>query len=154
MAAGQARDQGPRDCWGDLRVGPAGGRSTAHDASRWLARLGSDRAAGRRRRCSNRGGGLGRGVYGLRARPFVGDGRGVVGISYRALRPIVRAGVCPVLGDTAEVGEERKWGRRRHMTNRTPPNEQSDLGTAVGTQTAISSLLINSPESQPSRPRV
>src|SRR2546427_508652 len=42
----------------------------------------------------------------LRARPFVGGGRGVVGLSYRARRPIVRAGVCPMLGDTAEVGEE------------------------------------------------
>src|SRR3989441_11073345 len=142
MAAGQARDQDPRHCWGHLRVGPAGGRSTSHDASRRLARLGGDRAPGRRRRRSNRGGGLGRGVYGLRARPFVGGGRGVVGLSYRARRPIVRAGVYPGLGDTAEVGEEREQGRRQKVTNRTPQNEQSELGAAVGTQTAISSRLI------------
>src|SRR2546425_10738959 len=60
--------------------------------------------------------------------------------------------VCPVLGDTAEVGQERERGGRRHVTNRTPRNERSELGAAIGTQIAISSLLINCPESQPSRP--
>src|SRR5207247_944423 len=138
MAAGQARDQDPRDCWGHLRVGPAGGRSAAHDTSRWLAHLGGDRAPGLRGRRSNGGGGLGRGVYGLRARPFVGGGRGVVGLSYRARRRIVRAGVCPALGDTAEVGEEREQGRRRYVTNRTPEKRTKRTRAAVGTQTAIS----------------
>src|SRR5207245_11313462 len=107
---------------------------------------------GGRRRRSNRGGGLGRVVYGLRARPFVGGGCGVDGLSNQARRPIMRAGVYPGLGDTAEVGQERERGGRRHVTNHTPQNEESELGAAIGTQTAISSLLINCPESQP-RPR-
>ena len=37
---------------------------------------------------------------------------GVVRLSYRAHHPIVRAGVCRALGDTAEVGGERERGRR------------------------------------------
>src|SRR6266446_4400939 len=120
MASGQAWDQGPRDCWGDLRVGPAGGRSTPSDASRRLARMGRDRAPGPRGRRSSRGSGLGCRVYGVRARPFAGEGRGVGGLGDRTWRPIVLAAVCPAPGDTAEVGEERQQGRFRHVTNYTP----------------------------------
>src|SRR5207245_10763483 len=116
----QGWDYGPRDCWGVLRVGPAGGRPTPSDASRRLARVGGDRAPRPRGRRSSRGSGRGCRLYGLRARPFAGEGRGVGGLGDRTWRPIVLSGVCPALGDTAEVGEERPQGRFRYVTNCTP----------------------------------
>src|SRR5439155_9674925 len=148
MASGQARVQGPRTYWGDFRVGSAGGRETAHHASRRLASLGGDRAPGHRGRRSSRRSGLGCREYGLRTRPFACRGRGVVGLGYRTWRPIVRAGVCPALGDTAEVGEERERGRLRHVTNRTPEadgtRKRQFLDPRMPVATSRSSLIAGS----------
>ena len=114
VASGHLRIQAPRDCRSYLRVGPAGRRSTAGDASRRLARLGGGRAPGPWRRRSSRGSDLGGSVYGLRIRPSFGGCRGLVGLGYRTSPAIFSAGAYAALDRATEVGEEREQERNRH----------------------------------------
>jgi hypothetical protein len=121
-------------------VGALGGRPTASHASRRLARLGSDRAGGRRSRGACRRGHLGYGVHGLRSHPLACIGRVVDRLSHRTGHAFARESV-ETPSDGAGHGPHRvglvrlglRGGRARPDKPR-PEHHQWPQGDQVGDQ--------------------